>query len=459
MKKAYYILYCAVVSGFLSASCEDKKSADEERFVLSHAGFEKLSYEGEELTVKVTSPDAWTATGQTDWCKLSVAEGNRGSTALRIEVEPNIEQERSCIIHFRTAKETQEVNISQQALPPGKELHYKLPIVIHVIYCDSTDKSQNPDGKYLQEVIADVNRIYKHAGQGSVDMNVEFVPAAYAPDGAPMKEPGINRVKWATSKLDVYDVMLGKHRKYNHFIWDPNKYINVLLYTFDTLRDPKAGQIMGVSTFPYCPSYAPLRGAKPVGNMLLRSENLKYAHCISINNAYVRGRSYLFRQYELDRKQTSVANTLAHELGHYLGLYHVFSESANSRCEDTDYCPDTPSYDRNLYTEDLKKIVYRWHSSPIYRTDELFYSAFKRRSCDGTEYDARNIMDYTYCYQDLFTADQRARVRHVLSYSPLIPGPKKGRNGSRTRSVEGLVDLPVQVMCLPRKKHEYSDGE
>ena len=33
-------------------------------------------------------------------------------------------------------------------------------------------------------------------------------------------------------------------------------------------------------------------------------------------------------------------------------------------------------------------------------------------------------MDYSVSYSDRFTDDQRDRIRHVLTYSPLIPGPK-----------------------------------
>ena len=53
-------------------------------------------------------------------------------------------------------------------------------------------------------------------------------------------------------------------------------------------------------------------------------------------------------------------------------------------------------------------------------------------------------MDYSYCYLDEFTPQQRDRVRFVLQYSPLIPGPK---NYSRvaSRSVDGMVDLKVTL--------------
>lgn len=56
--------------------------------------------------------------------------------------------------------------------------------------------------------------------------------------------------------------------------------------------------------------------------------------------------------------------TLAHELGHYLGLHHVFAEEKNDKgytsiddCQDTDYCEDTPSYNILEYNKMLTQYI------------------------------------------------------------------------------------------------------
>ena len=48
--------------------------------------------------------------------------------------------------------------------------------------------------------------------------------------------------------------------------------------------------------------------------------------------------------------------------------------------------------------------------------------------------------------------DQRLRVRHVLDYSPMIPGPKQTRAYLSTKAVsDGPMDLPFSVSdCGPR---------
>ena len=442
-----FAFYICLSLGVLFTSCEDDYT-NEGVFELSQTEFTNLSHEGEELNVELTAYDGWTASCPADWVKLSATEG-RGQSTLRVQVRANIEGSRSCKVELRTANDTRTISINQNGLPAGEELHYKLPIVIHVIYNDASNPRQNPDTKYLHDVIASVNRAYQ-SSQGSVNMNLEFVPATVDPQGNPMPEPGIDRVKWVTSTLEMTDVMFGNNRKYNHFLWDPNEYVNVLLYTFDSSKDPSIAGVMGVSTFPYSPKFAPMLGTETIQYTHLKLENIKFAYCVSVNNTYVGDNPYLFPEFtELDLQQTSIANTLAHELGHYLGLRHVFSEAQNGACEDTDYCTDTRSYNKEEYEGQLYDIAMQWQNNPAYRTEENFKKAFIRTCCDNSQFEAHNIMDYAYCYSDEFTADQRKQVRHVLEYSPLIPGPKKGRTSTRA-TVEGLVDLPITVMCMPQ---------
>ena len=72
--------------------------------------------------------------------------------------------------------------------------------------------------------------------------------------------------------------------------------------------------------------------------------------------------------------------------------------------------------------------------------------AVKRENCKtGQIFSSYNLMDYEISYADRLTNDQRNRIRHVLTYSPLTPGPKKGK--ANTRSViEGKLDLPMVIV-------------
>lgn len=75
-----------------------------------------------------------------------------------------------------------------------------------------------------------VNELYRNCGQ---DLNMEFVLATEDPDGNALAEPGVNRVKWTTSTIDCQAFMDSyKNERYLGLIWDPDRYINILLYNF-----------------------------------------------------------------------------------------------------------------------------------------------------------------------------------------------------------------------------------
>ena len=75
-----------------------------------------------------------------------------------------------------------------------------------------------------------------------------------------------------------------------------------------------------------------------------------------------------------------------------------------------------------------------------------FYELVNRTNKDST-FQSHNLMDYSFSHSDLFTQEQRDRIRNVLYYSPLIPGPKKNSNAvSVTRATNNeIFDLPIHV--------------
>lgn len=70
----------------------------------------------------------------------------------------------------------------------------------------------------------------------------------------------------------------------------------------------------------------------------------------------------------------------------------------------------------------------------------------KRKNCKTNQtFTSTNIMDYSVSYSDRFTNDQRSRIRHVLTYSPLIPRPQTRTNTKLRSVVEGPIDLPIRT--------------
>jgi hypothetical protein len=57
------------------------------------------------------------------------------------------------------------------------------------------------------------------------------------------------------------------------------------------------------------------------------------------------------------------------------------------------------------------------------------------------------MMDYSIGYAYAFSDEQKKRVRDVLYYSPLIPGPKKNRTeNTRSSATATRVSLPIRTI-------------
>lgn len=443
------LLYLLPFFCLLLAGCND----DDANMTVSQSEFKEISYEGGTFDIEMTTNVEWTAVSQAEWCRVLKSEGV-GSRKLTVEVEANLGAARIGEVVIEAQGEKHTITFSQQGIPDGQELKYKIPIVFHIIYGDANDPKQNIPAEEIYSMLEDVNKMYRNAGaETTVDLNMEFVPAEFDPQGNRLEEPGIDRVKWLTSEFDPTDVMEDNTRKYVHFLWEPNDYVNILVYRFT----PDASRILGISTFPYTTKSHPLEGTDVLEDMNITLANLNYVRGVSINSSYIGDVEDAFTPFapeeykELITKQIDGGITLGHELGHYFGLRHAFSE-AQIGCLDTDFCEDTKSYNKNDYDMFVNQVYQLMNYDETYAGKFNWESLFERTTCQNEPFISHNIMDYAYSYLDEFTADQRLRVRHVLDYSPMIPGPKQTRAYLNTKAVsDGPMDLPFSVSdCGPR---------
>ena len=71
--------------------------------------------------------------------------------------------------------------------------------------------------------------------------------------------------------------------------------------------------------------------------------------------------SHGYPYWNINSNIHDISVTIAHEMGHYLGLHHCFTENENGdmgdSCADTDFCEDTPSYNRIEYQDTLGREV------------------------------------------------------------------------------------------------------
>ena len=165
----------------------------------------------------------------------------------------------------------------QQGAESGFMADYTLPVVVHIIHQNGPENISDADVDqgitWLNDAFANIN--YYNQGVG-VDTRIEFCLAERDPDGN--ATTGINRVVSpltnATNDLALKDLSR----------WDPTRYINVWLVA----NIPGAG---GYATLPSS------HGLPTDGIVMLADKMLNVG---------------------------SGHSTFVHEMGHYLGLYHVF---------------------------------------------------------------------------------------------------------------------------------------
>ena len=407
-KKSYLLIVTLLL--FVGVAC----NRNEEPFLsLGSADNLILPPTDTAIVIKVEGNVDWTLVTNASWCTLQTTQGS-GSAEVQAIVSANEEQgERSAILTLSAigdASLTKQVVLIQQRLTPDATTRYCLPVVFHVLYKSESNKKQNVIEGHLATLIDGVNAIYANCG---VDLGMEFVMATHDPEGNQLAEPGVDRHKINDATINSsYFMGYGRDpKRYCQYMWDPNRYINIFTYAFED----KA--ILGISHFPYAIKPHALEGLTELEYDADWSE-LPWPQCVSINNEYI-------YSHEAYYTMTDVVNTLAHELGHFLGLRHAFSEDPETYdrdiCLDSDFCTDTPTYNKAAYDKLLQALMASGGSIDNEEKELLLM----REDCEtGEEFRSTNIMDYAYTEGNRFTPQQAARIRYVLEHSPYIPGPK-----------------------------------
>lgn len=334
---------------------------------------------------------------------------------------------------------------------------YELPVIFHVLYSNASDPTQYIPYQRLANILEYVNKTYQGNVYGeSENVRVRFVLATKDESGKTLRYPGVEYVRYTGEyPIDVMKFMSDNTGGNVKYIWEPNNYINVMMFHFK--QDSDSEITLGISHMPYThEGEHKLKGLETIAQAKLTKANLKYAYCSAINSMYANtkegGGYYQSDRYtNTDHHATELYSndivvTVAHELGHYLGLLHAFTESKNGTgiepvdsCGDTDYCTDTYSYNRHEYIEYVTGLS---EEQAMYADNWLI-----RHSCDGITYTSANIMDYSLTLGWKISKEQKERIRNVLYYSPLIPGPKISTDKStRASTVEGPMDLKITTI-------------
>lgn len=301
-------------------------------------------------------------------------------------------EERHSFFHIRTPKDpsfeqwirekVREKKMRNSAFSQSRLLEqlYTVPVVVHVIHRGEPVGvgSNIPDEQIFSQMEA-LNEDFRRRNVDTVntpdifkpvaaDVGINFVLAKTDPFGG--KTNGIVRVMSEKTSWSYYtDEALLKSISY----WPAEDYINIWVV------NELSGNWIAYSTY-------------PVSNL----PGITEPNYNRLNDGIVISRLYFGSNekgdFDLDRSYDK-GRSLTHEMGHYLGLRHIWGDGP---CEVDDYCYDTPPANASH------------NNCPTGISIQC-----------GFESMFQNYMDYTpdRC-MNLFTECQKERMRTVIENSP-----------------------------------------
>lgn len=257
---------------------------------------------------------------------------------------------------------------------------YTIPVVVHILHNgEAVGQGINISQAQIESQIKVLNDDYKRLNDDASLTPAEFLPVASSididfvlakqdPDGLPTN--GITRTLATKNGYTVNDDAEIKSIVY----WPAEDYLNIWVAN---LTDG----YLGFAQFPS----TTLPGTNGPYDRLTDGVVIHYKAFGSNGE----GQTFnLLTKYNLGR-------TTTHEVGHFLGLLHIFGDF--SSCNTTDYVSDTPVQKDRTFTCPTNPLT----------------------GCNGNHVMFQNYLDYTDdACMNIFTAGQMARVETVLENSP-----------------------------------------
>jgi hypothetical protein len=273
---------------------------------------------------------------------------------------------------------------------------FNIPVIVHVIHNNEAVNSSNAtSGNNLNaaQILDQINILNRDFNGTNADSNlipqvfkpsfaklqVNFCLAVVNPTGGILAEPGIDRINrvakgWtATPYSQTYIDATVKPNS----IWDPNRYLNIWVC-------PLSNGLLGYATFPN-PGTSGLLGLTGAFGSTTTDG------IVNLNTAFGSIGTAQFGVYNRGR-------TATHEIGHWIGLRHIWGDGTCA----TDYCNDTPPAQNSNF------------GCPNF--------PYKLGTCTGNTNGemTMNFMDYTNdACMYMFTADQKVRAQLIMSNSTM----------------------------------------
>lgn len=257
-----------------------------------------------------------------------------------------------------------------------------IPLVVHVVHNgEQVGQGRNISAAQVAAQIEVLNEDFRRKmgtngfndNPVGADIEIEFCLAALGPAGQELEEAGIhryngNRAAW--TRPDVEGILKP------NTIWNPNDYLNVWTVDFEG----ESELLLGYAQFPSDSELSGLPasgGSASTDGVVVRYANFGSAQKGDfpvMSAPYNRGR------------------TLTHEVGHWLGLRHIWGDGP---CGSDDFVADTP------------EAAEPTRGCPTGKT-----------SCGGVNM-IQNYMDYSDdACMNIFTQGQKQRMLAVMEVSP-----------------------------------------
>jgi hypothetical protein len=292
-------------------------------------------------------------------------------------------------------------------------VNYTLPVIVHVLHNgDAIGSNENISYAQIQSQLAILNTdfagtntditnipsVFQSVQAGNT--GISFCLAKVNPSGTILSEPGVERINWGTRGWNNPGEFVDRDLFRNYInstikpasIWDPSKYLNIWIV------DASASGLLGFASFPM---------GSGLNGITLNSIETQSTCGVVVGYTAWGNIGTATSPYNKGR-------TATHEIGHWLGLRHIWGDGDNCRGND-DYCGDTPP--QKTKNEGCKTHPYNLGVCTGNTTGEMFM----------------NYMDYSNdACMYMFTQDQADRMqtamlngvyRNPLSFSTVCQTP------------------------------------
>ncbi len=354
-----------------------------------------------------------------------IAQQHNSGKCATMEVDKRMREENPEMGSLDEFEEWMAANMVDESYNAGKTnaVIYNIPVIVHVIHNgEAIGTNSNISDAQIQSQIVALNKDFTKTNSDwsntpavwtsrVADCQINFFLTTLDQFGSPMPTPGIERINRTTMgwvAAPYSETYVSQTIKPNS-IWNPKLFLNIWVCNL-------GGVLLGYATFPPNSTLTGLFG--PFGTSITDGVVVKY-NCFGTTGNLLNGQD--------------LGRTTTHEIGHYLGIRHVWGDDTCA----SDYCNDTPTqFQENFGSPNFPSVS----------------------NCPGNAPNGDMFMNYMdYCDDNvavMFTNNQKTRMHTALTKSPyrylLIASTEEQVNIEKTLSIypnpsNGLVNLNIEL--------------